>query len=137
MAIFPTKLKWQHSRHSIFDAKSSFANRAAQNGVQNSSGVASRFLQDGQFTIVQVAAKQKDHISGEMVCRQRWCGEGCEKLLVSLSADHEYSFALQLLLLFIAGEYAPDVESQEAVLSIAVAADGPREYWAPMKPYGH
>jgi hypothetical protein len=50
--------------------------------------------------------------------------------------DHEFSFALRLILLFIAEEYAPDVESQEAVLSITVAADGPREYWQPMNPYG-
>src|ERR1700721_1853865 len=67
MPGFSTELKWQHSRDSIFDAKSSLANGAAQNGVQNSPGVASRFLRDGQLTIVHVAPKQKDHISGEVM----------------------------------------------------------------------
>jgi hypothetical protein len=118
MRSFPTKLKWQHSRDSIFDAKSSFANSATQNGVQNSPGVALRFLHDGQLTIVHVAPKQKDHISGEIVSRQRRTTDGREKkLLIGPSVDHEFSVAGDLLVPIIAGEHLPDVESQVAVLS--------------------
>jgi hypothetical protein len=81
--VFLSKLIWQQARNSLLDAKFGSTNPAMQQSVQNSIGDDPEFLCKRQFTRINVAAEEGDHIARELIHHQGACHGACEPPLVA------------------------------------------------------
>jgi hypothetical protein len=81
--VFGTEQSGQQARDSIHNAKFGSTDPAAQQSVQNSISDDPKLPCERQFTRINVAAEEGDHIAGELINHQGVCCGEYEPLLVA------------------------------------------------------